>query len=79
MGHKNNMMLWVQEVKKGREMCEAVVDVLSQNEYSVDIFGIKVDNSVFQLIATVIGILLYIIGWFVYQKWIAWSLYQNAL
>lgn len=67
---KNGDDYWVQEITKAREMCEAVIDVLSQDEYNVTFLGIKVDTSVFQLIATLIGILLYISGFLVYQNWI---------
>jgi len=61
---------WVQEVGKARDMIDATIDVLSQDEYSVTFLGIRVDNSVFQLITTIVGILLYISGYVVYTQWI---------
>eukprot|EP01084_Bolivina_argentea_P320145 555445_1 len=70
MAEQKKMPRWAKEIKIAREMCESVIDVLSQDEYSVKLIGIKVDNSVFQLTATVIGILLYISGFLVYNNWI---------
>eukprot|EP01083_Nonionella_stella_P128693 390018_1 len=70
MAEDKKAMYWVEEIRKAREMCDAVIDVLNLHEYDVSFLGIKVDNSVFQLIVSVIGITLYLIGWHVYQNMI---------
>eukprot|EP01083_Nonionella_stella_P128692 390016_1 len=70
MAEDKKAMYWVEEIRKAREMCDAVIDVLNLHEYDVSFLGIKVDNSVFQLIVSVIGITLYLIGWLVYQNMI---------
>eukprot|EP01083_Nonionella_stella_P204046 744118_1 len=64
------LKFWAMEMENAREMCETVIDVLDLHEYDTTLLGIKVDNSVFQLVVSVIVIMLYLIAWCVYQNMI---------
>merc|ERR1719361_1133523 len=69
LAEDENQKQWAQRIAKSRECVEAAIDVLSIDEYNVELLGMKVDTSVVNLITTVIGILLYVSGYLVYNEW----------
>lgn len=70
IAEEENKKQWVEHIEQAREMCNSAIDVLSIDEYNVELLGMKVDSGVINLISTVIGILLYVSGYLVYNEWI---------
>ena len=70
IAEEQNQKQWAEHIAKARETVEAAIDVLSIDEYNVELLGMNVDTSVINLISTVIGILMYVSGYLVYNEWI---------
>ena len=51
---------WQQEMRMAKEMTESGITMIKNNEYLINFFGVNVDNSLIQLICSIIIILAYI-------------------
>jgi len=63
-----NAEYWTDDIRQARIIAENVVSVLDQELHVIKFLGLRIDNSVIQVLATVFAILGYLVFWVAYKN-----------